>query len=80
MKGWPDVQTFDDVMAIKPNFLALIGYQYCLRYGAPCVGTFWRVRSSAIVKGLNISDTRHHTIMNTFKPKIGEPSKREQKD
>ena len=27
--------TFDDVMAIKPNFLTSMGYQYFLRYGAP---------------------------------------------
>ena len=36
------VGTVDDVMAIKPNFLALMGYQYFLSYGAP------RARSSAI--------------------------------
>ena len=29
------VRTVDDVMAIKPNFLASMGYQYFLRYGAP---------------------------------------------
>ena len=25
-----------DVMAIKPNFLASMGYQYFVSYGAPC--------------------------------------------
>ena len=40
MKGRTDVRctyvrTVDDVMAIKPNFLASMGYQYFLRYGAP---------------------------------------------
>ena len=39
MKGRTDVRctyvrTVDDVMAIKPNFLASMGYQYFLRYGA----------------------------------------------
>ena len=29
------VRTVDDVMAIKPNFLASMGYQYFLSYGAP---------------------------------------------
>jgi len=29
--GW----TVDDVIAIKPNFLASMGYQYLLSYGAP---------------------------------------------
>ena len=28
------VRTVDDVMAIKPNFLASMGYQYFLSYGA----------------------------------------------
>ena len=41
MKGRTDVRctyvgTVDDVMAIKPNFLASMGYQYFLSYGAPC--------------------------------------------
>ena len=44
MKGRMDIRTdvwmVDDVMVIKPNFLALMGYQYFLSYGAP--------RSSAI--------------------------------
>jgi len=35
MKGRTDVRTVDDVMAIKPNFLASMGYQYFLSYGAP---------------------------------------------
>ena len=35
------VWTIDDVMAIKPNFLAAMGYQYFLSYGAR------RARSSA---------------------------------
>ena len=30
-----DGRTFDDVMAIKPNFLASMGYQYFLSHGAP---------------------------------------------
>ena len=30
------VRTVDDIMAIKPNFLASMGYQYFLSYGAPC--------------------------------------------
>ena len=34
MYVWTYVRTVDDVMAIKPNFLALIGYQYFLIYGA----------------------------------------------
>ena len=29
-----DGRTVDDVMAIKPNFMALMGYQYFLSYGA----------------------------------------------
>ena len=29
------VRTVDDVMAIKPNFLASMGYQYFLSYGGP---------------------------------------------
>ena len=37
-----DGRTVDDVMAIKPNFLASMGYQYFLSYGAP------RARSSAM--------------------------------
>ena len=36
------VLTVNDVMAIKPNFLASMGYQYFLSYGAP------RARSSAM--------------------------------
>ena len=40
MKGRADVRctyvrTVDDVMAIKPNFIASMGYQYFLSYGAP---------------------------------------------
>ena len=36
MKGWADVRTdVHDVMAIKPNFLTSMGYQYFLNYGAP---------------------------------------------
>ena len=38
MKGRTDVthvRTVDDVMAIKPNFLASMGYQYFLSHGAP---------------------------------------------
>ena len=32
--GQTYVRTVDDVMAIKPNFLASMGYQYFLSYGA----------------------------------------------
>ena len=40
MKGRTDVRctyvrTADEVMAIKPNFLASMGYQYFPSYGAP---------------------------------------------
>ena len=43
MKGWTDVRTdVHDVMAIKPNLLTSMDYQYFLNYGAP------RARSSAI--------------------------------
>ena len=35
MKGRTDGPTVDDVMAIKPNFPASMGYQYFLSYGAP---------------------------------------------
>ena len=34
------VRTVDDVMAIKPNFLASMAYQYFLSYGAPRVCAF----------------------------------------
>ena len=45
MKGRTDVRcvrctyvpTVDDIMAIKPKFLASMGYQYFLSYGAPRV-------------------------------------------
>ena len=41
MKGWTDVRTdVQDVMAIKPNFLASMGYQYFLSYGAPRARAF----------------------------------------
>ena len=45
MKGRTDVRcmyvrTVDDVMAIKPNFLASMGYQYFLSYGAPRARAF----------------------------------------
>ena len=40
-----DVRTENDVMAILPNFLPSMGYQYFLSYGAP------GARSSAINKG-----------------------------
>ena len=40
MKGRTDVRTVDDVMAIKPNFLASMGYQHFLSYGAPCACAF----------------------------------------
>ena len=43
------VGTVDDVMAIKPNFLALMGYQYFLSYGA------WRAQSYAIISALKTS-------------------------
>ena len=36
--GQTDVRTVDDVMAIKPNFLASMGYQYFLSYGATRAG------------------------------------------
>ena len=36
-EGGTDVRTdVHDVMAIKPNFLTSMGYQYFLNYGAPC--------------------------------------------
>ena len=48
MDVWMDVRMYvgmvDDVMAIKPNFLALMGYQYFLSYGA------WHAQSYAIKK------------------------------
>ena len=34
------VRTVDDVMAVKPNFLASMGYQYFLSYGAPRARAF----------------------------------------
>ena len=41
MKGWTDVRTdVHDVMAIKPNFLTSMGYQYFLNYGAPHARAF----------------------------------------
>ena len=33
--GRTDVRTENDVMAILPNFLPSMGYQYFLSYGAP---------------------------------------------
>ena len=48
MKGRTDGRTVDDVMVIKPNFLASMGYQYFLSYGAPCV------RSSAMIARANV--------------------------
>ena len=44
MKGLTDGRTYtrmyvwmvDDIMAIKPNFLTSMGYQYFLSYGALC--------------------------------------------
>ena len=52
-KGRTDIQTYvwmvDDVMPIKPIFLASMGYQYSLSYGAPLAG-LWGARSSAIIK------------------------------
>ena len=48
-----DVRTYvgmvDDVVAIKPNFLALMGYQYFLSYGAR------HAQSSAIISALKTS-------------------------
>ena len=35
MKGRTDVRTENDVMAILPNFLPSMGYQYFLSYGDP---------------------------------------------
>ena len=49
--GRTDVRTVDDVVAIKSNFLASMGYQYFLSYGAPRA-RLWRARSSAISKTL----------------------------
>ena len=43
MKGQTDVRTENDVMAILPNFLPSMGYQYFLSYGAR------RAQSSAII-------------------------------
>ena len=44
MKGRTDgrtyVRTVDEVLAIKPNFLASMGYQYFLNYGAPLKNNF----------------------------------------
>ena len=37
MKGRTDVRTENDVMAILPNFLPSMGYQYFLSYGAPLI-------------------------------------------
>ena len=37
MKGRTDVRTENDVMAILPNFLPAMGYQYFLSYAAPHV-------------------------------------------
>ena len=43
------VWTVDDVLAIKPNSLASMGYQYFLSYGAPRARTPLRLaRSSAM--------------------------------
>ena len=48
-----DVRTYvgmvDDVKAIKPNFLALMGYQYFLSYSS------WCTQSSAIISALKTS-------------------------
>ena len=35
-----DGRTIDDVMTIKPNFLAAMGYQHFLSYGAPRARAF----------------------------------------
>ena len=43
------IRTVDDVMAIKLNFLASMGYQYFLSYGAPRA-RLRRARNSAIIK------------------------------
>ena len=40
MKGRTDVRTENDVMAILPNFLPSMGYQYFLSYGAPRARAF----------------------------------------
>ena len=54
MKGWADVRTdVYDVMAIKPNFLTSLGYQYFLNYGAPRARAFGARGAPLLLDKLN---------------------------
>ena len=69
MKGQTDVRctyvrTVDDVMAIKPNFLASMGYQYFLSYGArrtwsSAMNSLWRLENN-VLKCLHSSAKQKH--------------------
>ena len=55
MKGWTDVRTdVHDVMAIKPNFLVSMAYQYFLSYGAPGERAFG-ARGAPLISRLNMT-------------------------
>ena len=54
------VRTVDDVMAIKPNFLASMGYQYFLSYGAPRERAFGARGAPLLLAELEGARTEHH--------------------
>ena len=59
------VRTVDDVMAIKPNFLASMGYQYFLSYGATRARRR-RARNSAIIKHMARSAAKRIIRLHMF--------------
>ena len=61
MKGRTDVRTENDVMAILPNFLSSMGYQYLLSYGAPRARAFG-ARAAPLLKSHENSLQNSKTI------------------
>ena len=64
MKGWTDVRTdVHDVMAIKPNFLTSMGYQYFLNYGTLYGGGGGEVECRCVTQcPLNCSSSKHEKL------------------
>ena len=52
------VRTENDVMAILPNFLPSMGYQYFFSYGAPPRERLGRARSSAIIYSFHLPEEK----------------------
>ena len=58
-----DVRTENDVMAILPNFLPSMGYQYFLSYGSPRTRAFG-ARGAPLIMILKCHELNEHFFLN----------------